>query len=493
MSIGFEKIRVRFAPSPTGFLHVGGARTAIFNWLFAHKTGGKFLLRIEDTDVQRSGLDEVDAIIQGLQWLGLDWDEEIIYQSQRLQIYRKYIDELLLSGKAYKCFCSKDEIERQRQKAADEKRDFRYRQNRTCLKRSNEEIVAFEREGRLFAVRFKLPEGETVFTDHVYGEIKVDHQQLDDFIILRSDGYPTYHFAVVIDDSEMGISHIIRGDDHLSNTPKHILLYEALGKQPPVFVHVPLILGPDKQRLSKRHGATAVGEYEKAGYLPETVCNFLSLLGWSSGDDREIFSREELIREFSLEGISKKSAVFDEQKLEWMNGQYIMALSDERLLELVQPRLIAAGLLTQADIEKDKERILKILALLKPRLKRLSEVPEICSYFFEKPQAYDEKGMRKHWRAADVEEKLERLRTAFGKVTDFTTAGLEPVLRELCEGLDLSAAKLIHPLRLALTGRTFSPGIFEVMALLGKEVVLERIAAAIEFIQKNPVEVNALT
>lgn len=483
-----KNIRVRFAPSPTGYLHVGGARTAIFNWLFARKHGGQFLLRIEDTDVARSGDEMVEAIIKGMQWLGLNWDEEIVYQSARLAVYQAQAAQLIADGKAYKCFCSKEELEAKRQKTAKEKRDYKYKHERTCLNRKTEEIEAFEKEGRPFVVRFKLPEGETVFSDQVYGEIRVNHAQLDDFIIQRSDGYPTYHLAVVVDDHEMAISHIIRGDDHLSNTPKHVLLFQAFGWTCPIFAHVPLILGADKHRLSKRHGATAVGEYEKSGYLAEAFLNFLSLLGWSSGDDRELFSREELIQEFDLSGIQKKSAVFDEKKLEWLNGQYLMSLDDRKLLELVSPSLLKAGLVTDDTLFKDKEYVLKIIALLKPRLKRLSEISDMSRYFFRDPETYAEKAVKKHWSSPDVIEQLTSLKDRLEEISDFNTAGIEPVIRGLAEELNKGAGKIIHPLRLALTGVSFSPGIFEVMELLGKETVMNRLKTAIHFLESHAIE-----
>ena len=483
-----KNIRVRFAPSPTGYLHVGGARTAIFNWLFARKHGGQFLLRIEDTDVARSGDEMVEAIIKGMQWLGLNWDEEIVYQSARLEVYQAQAAKLIADGKGYKCFCSKEELEAKRQKTAKEKRDYKYKHERTCLNRKTEEIEAFEKEGRPFVVRFKLPEGETVFSDQVYGEIRVNHAQLDDFIIQRSDGYPTYHLAVVVDDHEMAISHIIRGDDHLSNTPKHVLLFQAFGWTCPIFAHVPLILGADKHRLSKRHGATAVGEYEKSGYLAEAFLNFLSLLGWSSGDDRELFSREELIQEFDLSGIQKKSAVFDEKKLEWLNGQYLMALDDRKLLELVSPGLLKAGLVKDDTLSRDKEYVLKIIALLKPRLKRLSEISDMSRYFFRDPETYAEKAVKKHWSSPDVIEQLTNLQDQLEGVSDFNKESIEGVIRNMAEELNKGAGKIIHPLRLALTGVSFSPGIFEVMELLGKETVMNRLKTAIHFLESHAIE-----
>ena len=445
-------------------------------------------MRIEDTDVARSGEEMVEAIIQGMQWLGLNWDEEIVYQSARLEVYQSHTAQLIKKGKAYKCFCTKEELDSKRQSAAKEKRDYKYKHDRICLSRKPEEIKAFENEGRPFVIRFKLPEGETIFRDQVYGEIKVSHSELDDFILQRSDRYPTYHLAVVVDDHEMAISHIIRGDDHLSNTPKHVLLFQAFGWACPIFAHVPLILGPDKQRLSKRHGATAVGEYEKSGYLAEAFLNFLSLLGWSSGDDRELFSREELIQEFDLSGIQKKSAGFDEKKLEWLNGQYLMALNDRDLLELLTPELLKTGLVNNDYVSKNEEYLLKIIALMKPRLKRLVEISEMSCYFFKDPETYEEKAVKKHWKGPEMVEQLTSLGDRLEEISDFNEESIEPVIRSIAEELDKSAGKIIHPLRLALTGVSFSPGIFEVMELLGKDRVIKRLKTAIHFLESHSFE-----
>ncbi|NIR52432.1 glutamate--tRNA ligase [candidate division KSB1 bacterium] len=478
-----NKPRVRFAPSPTGYLHVGSARTAIFNWLFARKHQGRFLLRIEDTDVARSGLDMVEAIFSSLRWLGLNWDEEPIFQSRRFEIYQKYAEQMVADNQAYKCFCTKEKLQAEREKARKEKRTFRY--DRTCLRLSDAKKAKLESGGAPHAVRLKVDEGRTAFFDEVFGDVQVDHEQLDDFIILRSDGKPTYHLAVVVDDHEMEITHVIRGDDHLSNTPKHILLYNAFGWETPKFVHLPLILGPDRQRLSKRHGATAVSEYKTAGYLPEAMFNFLALLGWSSGDDRESFSRDQLIEEFDLSGIMKKSAVFDERKLEWMNNQYIMARDDESLLKLTIPRLEASGLVSSEFVKENKTYLLKIMALLKPRMRRLSDFPDMASYFFRAPESYDEKAVKKHWKGPDLVDKFHRLIDRLGNIEDFHPDEIETAIRSLAEELDMSAAKLIHPTRVALTGAPASPGLFEVMELLGKDTVIRRLEKAVDFVEHH--------
>ena len=480
------EVRTRFAPSPTGYLHVGGARTAIFNWLYARHSGGTFFLRIEDTDAARSGDEMVRAILEGMKWLGLDWDDEVVYQSQRLEVYRQTAHDLIGRGRAYKCFCSKDELRLRREAAAVQKRDYRYREDRTCLSLSAEEIRTREEAGHPYVIRLKIPDdGETTFVDQVYGEISVRHKQLDDFVLLRPDGYPTYHLAVVVDDHEMGITHIIRGDDHLSNTPKHVLIYQALQLPPPAFAHVPLILGPDKRRLSKRHGATAVGEYEKEGYLSTAMVNFLSLLGWSPGDDREILTTDELVQHFELNGINKKSAVFDEKKLEWMNGQYILKEDVESLTDMVSPWLLESGLATADFLQVNRPRIVAIMKLLQPRLKKLSDVVAASTYFFREPSEYDDKGIRKYWQKTDVIPQLRVLRDRFGAVAEFRTEQLEPIIRTVADENKVGAGKIIHPLRLALTGTTFSPGIFEVMEILGKDTVLNRIERAIEFMESH--------
>jgi len=478
-----KPVRVRFAPSPTGYLHVGGARTAIFNWLFARKNAGQFLLRIEDTDAARSGEEMVDAIFAGLKWLGLHWDARPLFQSERLAIYRTFVNKLLAEKKAYKCFASKEELEASRQLAAKEKREYKY--DRRALKLSADDIANLEAQGKPYVVRLFVEKGVTEFNDTIYGNIRVSHDQLDDFILLRSDGFPTYHLAVVVDDHEMQISHVIRGEDHLSNTPKHILLYKAFGWEPPVFAHLPLILGSDKQRLSKRHGATAIGEYEKAGYLPDAMLNFLSLLGWSAGDDREIFSRDALIKAFSLDRISKKSAVFDETKLEWLNSQYILNMDAKDFCELMITELLNNRTLTEEDVESNRENLNKISPLIKPRIKRLRDIVSVTDYFFREPETYDDQGVAKHWRKPGVKENLTLLLTRLQSLQHFDRDIIETCMRQLAEELGIGAGKLIHPTRLALTGKTATPGLFEIMEILGREKVLHRLRKAVEYLKKN--------
>jgi glutamyl-tRNA synthetase len=423
--------RLRFAPSPTGYLHVGGARTALFNWLYARRHGGAFILRIEDTDVERSQAEMVTGILDGLRWLGIDWDEgpEVggphapYFQSERLDRYRAAAKQLLDSGQA------------------------------------------FEDEG---AIRFKVPPGKTAFTDHVHGPIEFDNEHIESFVIQRSDTHPTYHLSVVVDDIDMEITHVVRGDDHISNTPKQVLLYNAFGKPAPSFAHVPLIMGPDKQRLSKRHGATSVMEYEKQGYIPEAMFNFLALLGWGTGSNDELFTREELIHRFNLEGISGGNAVFNTEKLDWFNHQHLLKLADEELIA----RLKGSGIGDQG-LASD-ERSAKILALLRPRCKKLTEFADQLRPFFEDPDAYDPDGVKKHLSTPGTADHLRALRQTFEQ-SEWNEAALEKDLRQLAEARTLKAAWLIHGTRLALTGRMVSPGLFETLVLVGRETALRRL------------------
>jgi glutamyl-tRNA synthetase len=478
-----SQVRVRFAPSPTGYLHIGGARTAIFNWLLARKHAGKFLLRIEDTDQARSGEEMVSVILDGLTWLGLEWDEPPVYQSQRFPIYRGFAEQLVATGHAYYCFCSQERLQELRERAIAEKRTPKY--DGRCKALSAEERAELEAGGSPRVIRFKTPSGDTTFKDEVHGELVFENAEIDDFIILRSDGIPTYHLAVVVDDHDMGITHVIRGDDHLTNTPKQVLLYHAFGWELPAFAHVPLILGPDKRRLSKRHGATSVGEYRKAGYLPEAMLNYLALLGWSPGDDREIMSLDELIEAFSLAGISKKSAVFDERKLEWMNSQYIQRLSGAQLVDRASPFLLESGLISAEELAEKKEYLTRVAELVKTRIRRLTEFADAIVYFMRDPEEYDEQAVAKHWKAEETVERLQLIYERLETLPEFDESHIEETIRGLAEELGVSAAKLIHPTRLAVTGRAATPGLFEVMTLLGRDTVLRRIKKAVEFMKKS--------
>ncbi|MDP2056100.1 MAG: glutamate--tRNA ligase [Acidobacteriota bacterium] len=423
--------RLRFAPSPTGYLHVGGARTALFNWLYARRHGGTFILRIEDTDVERSQAEMVTGILDGLRWLGIDWDEgpEVggphapYYQSQRLERYRAAAKQLLDTGQA------------------------------------------FEDGG---AIRFKVPPGKTTFADSVHGPIEFDNEHIESFVILRSDTHPTYHLSVVVDDIDMAITHVVRGDDHISNTPKQVLLYNALGQTPPTFAHVPLIMGADKQRLSKRHGATSVMEYEKLGYLPEAMFNFLALLGWGTGSNDELLTKDELVQRFNLEGISGGNAVFNTEKLDWFNHQYLLKLADEEIIARLRGlRLEAWGL-------GPDERSAAILALLRPRCKRLTDFPDQLRPFFDEPQSYDPEAVTKHLSTPGTKEHLLALGEVYSNV-EWNEAALEKCLRELAGARAIKAGVLIQGTRIAMTGRMVSPGLFEMAALLGRETVLRRL------------------
>ncbi|NOX37347.1 MAG: glutamate--tRNA ligase [Calditrichaeota bacterium] len=467
------EVRTRFAPSPTGYLHVGGARTALFNWLFARKHQGKFLLRIEDTDKERSSEEMTRQIFEGLVWLGLTWDEEVIYQGRRAAIHREHAHQLVRSGHAYPCFCTKEELDEKRARAAAEKRAYRY--DGTCRRLSPQEVKDRMAAGIPFAIRFKVPEGTTRWVDGVHGPIEVQNREIDDFIILRSDGSPIYQLAVVVDDHYMGITHVIRGDDHISNTPKQILLYQAFGWDVPQFAHVPLILGPDRKRLSKRHGATSVDEYRQKGILADALFNYLALLGWSPGDDREILSRDEILQRFSLEGISRNNAVFDEKKLIWMNGQYISQTSTERLWALVMEVLVERGVMSESEAIRQKPYLLQVIDLLKSRVKLLTEFVDSAMYFYRDPETYDEKGLRKHLKRPEIWEYLAEWTQQLEQLEPFTEATVEQLLREFAEQKGISAAKLIHPVRLAISGQTVTPGLFELMVVLGKEVVLRRL------------------
>ena len=469
-----KETRVRFAPSPTGYLHIGGARTALFNYVFAKGRNGKFLLRIEDTDTERSKKEYTEQIIRSLEWLGIKHDEDIVFQSKRFGKYKEYADKLLKDRKAYRCFCTKEEIEEKK------KNNPKWKYDRKCLNLSQEKIEQNLKEGKPYTIRLKLPDTEIKFYDHVRGEMKFHSKDFEDFIIVRSNGVPIYQFTVVIDDYEMGITHVIRGDDHLSNTPKQILIYQALGFDIPEFAHIPLILGQDKKRLSKRHGATSVEEYRENGFLPEALVNFIALLGWSPGDDREMLSLEEIIKEFSLERINKSPAVFDYKKALWLNGKYISTKSNDYLFPYFKQSFEKHGIA----IERN-EKTEKILELLKTRVKTLNEFYDFGYYFFKDPETYDEKGINKYFKKENSKEILNKLIEIFEKTEPFTEEKLEETLRSEAEKMELSAAKLIHPLRLAITGYTVSPGIFETAVLIGKENCIRRIKKALDFLSQN--------
>ena len=487
--------RVRFAPSPTGYLHVGGARTALFNWLYARHNGGTFVLRIEDTDIERSSSEMVTGILDGMRWLGLDWDEgpEVggnhgpYFQSERLERYRSAAESLVASGHAYYCYCSPDELKAKRSAAeaagGDASAGWQY--DRTCANLPTDEIARREAAGTPRAIRFRMPEGTTAYDDVVHGRIEFDNAVIEDFVVLRSDRHPTYHLSVVVDDIDMRITDIVRGDDHISNTPKQVLLYQAFGAELPRFAHVPLILGPDKRRLSKRHGATSVMEYARQGFLPEAMFNFLALLGWSPGGDRELFTRAELIEAFTLEGISSSNAVFNPEKLDWFNQQHLARLSGDELTERLEPLLRERGLWRDGFRGAERAWFHQVLEVLKPRAHKVADLADQGRYFFEAPASYDEAAVRKHLSDPSLPGLLDAWRAAIRAVEPFDPPSIEQALRASAAERGVKAAALIHATRIALTGQGVSPSLFEVAALVGREASAERLGALRRFLQPS--------
>jgi len=422
------KPRVRFAPSPTGFLHIGGVRTALFNYLFARKEGGVFLLRIEDTDRERSKKEFENEILESLKWLGLNWDESMVRQSERLSVYQGAVKRLLEAG------------------------------------------LAYESEG---AVKFKIPKKNIKFQDLIHGTIEFDGTLLDDLVIQKSDGFPTYHFACVVDDHEMAITHVIRGDDHVSNTPRQIFLYEALGYEPPQFAHLPLVFAADKTPLSKRHGAVSLSAYKKDGYLPEGILNYLALLGWSAGGNQEVFSRSELVEKFSLNRINKTNACFDPEKFKWMNAEHIRRLSDENYAAQLASFLTAEG-------KKLPDAFPQIARLYKDRIRIFGEFEEQAGFLFDEKIKFDPQAVAKHLKESEVFRHLEEWKKALERESDFSDSkNLENLLRKTAERLGIEAKVLIHGTRVAVTGRSVTPGLFELVAALGKEGVVKRIGYVI--------------
>ncbi len=470
--------RVRFAPSPTGYLHVGGARTALFNWLFARHTGGTFILRIEDTDFERSSEPMVEGILAGMRWIGLDWDEGPFFQSKRLPLYRQTAEKLLAGGHAYYCFCGKEELEQRRAAATAAGHPPMY--DRRCRAMAKDQAAARKAAGEAAAVRFAVPEsGVTRFQDAVFGQVEFANAELEDFVLLRSDGIPTYHLSVVADDIDMRLSHIIRGADHLSNTPKQVLQYRALGRELPVFAHVPLILGPDKTRLSKRHGATSVIAYKDMGIVPEAFRNFLALLGWTPGGEdkgRELFSSEELMKSFSLDNISKSNAVFDNDKLAWFNTEYIRAMSAEALLPLIEQEWAAAGLKPS----RSRDEVLAAIDLVKPRARSLKDFAGSFRAYFTDSFSCDPAAVARFLSDEAVRSMLVELGQRYAADPEFSEASTESTLRAFASEHGLKAGALINGARVALTGQAVAPSLFAVMLLLGRERVVQRLAAAAE-------------
>jgi glutamyl-tRNA synthetase len=459
---------------------VGGARTALFNWLFARHFGGTFILRIEDTDFERSSEEMVEGILEGMRWIGLNWDEGPFYQSKRLDLYRQTAEKLFASGHAYYCFCTKEELEQRRAEAVAAGRPPMY--DRRCRKIDRAAATSRKAAGEACALRFSVPNGgSTSFDDAVFGKVEFANAEIEDFVLLRSDGIPTYHLSVVADDIDMRLTHIIRGADHISNTPKQVLQYQALGLAMPVFAHVPLILGPDKTRLSKRHGATSVIAYKEMGIVPEAFRNFLALLGWTpgaagkdaDGKDREIFGSDELTRLFSLDGISKSNAVFDNDKLAWFNTEYIRAYDAAKLLPLIEEEWAKAGLAS----DRPKEEVTATIDLVKPRARNLKDFASAFRAYFTDNFAYDPAAVAKFLKDDAVRALLTELATRYQSAAEFTETSTEQTLRAFAEEKGVKAGSLINGARVALTGQAVAPSLFAVMVNLGRNRVVKRLAA----------------
>ena len=458
--------RVRFAPSPTGYLHIGGARTALFNWLFAKQNNGKFLLRIEDTDLERSKTEYIDQITDALSWLNLKWDEDIVLQSNNKARHEEMVQKMLDNGTAYRCFLQKDELDQLRQNSEQKKEIFRVPQTYRDLSKNEEQKMLSD--GKSFTVRLKIPEGETEFTDLVYGTIKVQNKDLDDFIIARSDGSPTYNFVVAVDDSDMNISHVVRGDDHLANTPKQILVYRALGLNEPIFAHLPMILGPDKKRLSKRHAATNVQEYKEKGFTAQAILNYLSLLGWNPDSDKEIFTDNELIESFQFDQVQKKSAVFDEKKLLWISQQHLTEMSVRDAMNEIYKLNPDWG------DGLDWNYLKEIVKLIKDRSKTISEISEMSELFFQESLEYDQELISKTFKEESISITKD-FKNALESCQEWNRNEIEIIFDNLMAQHDVQIGKVMKPIRVALTGIPFGPGIFDLILLLGKDMCLKRL------------------
>jgi len=486
-----KKIRVRFAPSPTGMLHIGGARTALFNWLYARHYNGTFVLRIEDTDQVRSTEEAVNVILEGMKWLGLDWDEGPgkggeygpYYQMKRLHLYQKYAKQLLKDKKAYYCYCTREELAESREKQSKEKKSLKY--DRHCLNLSEEDKKRYEAEGRKPVIRLKIPAREIAFNDLLRGEVTFDGGLLSDFVIMKSDGIPTYNYAVVIDDALMKITDVMRGDDHISNTPKQIVIYEALGFDVPKFAHIPMIMGEDHAKLSKRHGAASVMEYQKMGYMPEALVNYIAHLGWSPGNDREIFSVEEIAKEFSLDKISKHAAVFSMEKLNWFNSEYLKKMSIDQLTGLLLPYLKEVNYIAEKELSPEKfEWLKKIVNLMHGRFRNFSQFIEFTDYFFTDKIDIEPEAFQTVLNKDGVTEILTALKEKLLTVECWDESNLEIVVRSVASSLQIKAGKIIHPTRASLTGKKIGPGLFELMVFLGKEKNIQRLENALEKIKE---------
>ncbi len=485
-----EEIRVRFAPSPTGYLHIGGARTALFNYFFAKRNNGKFILRIEDTDTERLKEDSVSQIISSMKWLGMDWDEGPekegeygpYFQSERMEIYRKEVKRLVDEGKAYYCFCTEEDIEKEREEQKSLKIPYRY--SGKCSSLTKEEIEENLKKGKPYVIRVKIPnEGITEVEDIIRGTVSFDNSQLDDYIILKSNKIPTYNFACVVDDYLMKISHVIRAEEHLSNTPKQVLIYKALGYSIPKFAHISMILAPDRSKLSKRHGATSVEEFKAQGYLKESLVNYLTLLGWSPGNDNEIFEIDDTIAKFSLDSVSKTSAIYDTNKLAWMNGIYLRELDLDYITEETIPFLIEKNLIKEDKVKEKYDYIRRVVDAVREKVKLLPEIADASEYFFKEISEYDPKGIEKRFKNENAIKLLSEGIEALKNAQDFEVDAVEKIYRDLIDKLEIKGGDIIHPTRLAISGKTVGPGLFDIISILGKEECLKRMGNAIEFIK----------
>ena len=485
------EVRVRFAPSPTGYLHVGGARTALFNWLFARRHKGRFILRIEDTDRERSRPEYEAAILRDLQWLGLNWDEGPsiggphgpYVQTERAPIYKEHLKKLLASRAAYPCFCSQKDLETERESA--NLAGLGYHYSGRCRDLSQAEVDHRKKTKQPYAIRLRVPPGVTVFHDLIRGEVKVDHAELDDYILVRTGGEPTYNFVVTVDDAVMRMSHVIRGEDHLSNTPKQILLYQALGFEPPIFAHLPLILGEDRTPLSKRHLASSVSEFKRLGYLPEALVNYLALLGWSLDGKTDLISQADLIKNFALERVHKAPASFDYNKLLWMNGQYIRKADDEFIFQRCLEYLWDMGGIDELFMRASGPPLKRMLGLVKPSLKTINEVGDQILYFLGEVHVYDPEGLAKHLVTGNL-PILEDAEKILDEAFHFNAMALEERFRAAATAAGKKFADYVHPLRLAITGRTVSPNLFEVIEILGKGRCIVRLKRFAQMIRTSP-------
>ena len=479
-------VRTRFAPSPTGYLHVGGLRTALYCYLFAKKHNGSFILRIEDTDQSRKVEGAMEKLIETLQWAGIEFDEGPgkdgavgpYIQSQRLPLYKKYAEQLVTEEKAYYCFCTSERLEALRQKQTEAKESYTY--DRCCLSIPKEEARTRVANGEQHVIRMNIPTGgEVSFDDVIRGTVTISNKILDDQVLLKSDGFPTYHLAVVVDDHLMHISHVIRGEEWLPSTPKHVLLYQYFGWEVPQFAHLPLLLNPDKSKLSKRQGDIAVEDYRAKGYLKEALINFIAFLGWNPGDEREIFSLEELKHEFTLERVGKSGAIFNVEKLQWLNQQHIRLKSGDELLAIVKPMAVEKGWTQCSD-----SYIKQVIGIMKERVSFYRDFVNECRYLFEDPKTFDENGRAKNWKP-DSPAHLQKLVEKFSSLQEFSAAVVEQVLRVTAEELSIGAGKLIHPLRLAISGVSQGPSLFHLIEILGKEATLRRIQFALQTIPQS--------